>query len=269
MKKHLECIVIIILFVISFIFTNNVSNIVRDKDPVMIDIKNKRDLYRVESVNGIINNDEIIAGKNGCEIDINKSYKEMKKVNKYAEAMLKYKDLVPEITLNNTYDKYISGGNNKDRNVSIVIYIKKDINILNDIDTKLNIFLDSELLRNGKIDIIGNKKIYNGGTNNTYENINIEWVNDLISEYNKPSYCLNLDKNDNNLVICMRNKMHSIYPKINGNNIYKLKKDIMNGSIIYFDENNINNLNQTIKYLNSKGYNIVYLDELLNEKTCK
>ena len=44
---------------------------------------------------------------------------------------------------------------------------------------------------------------------------------------------------------------------------------ITNGSIIYFDENNIDKLNEISNYLIKKGYNVVYLDELLSEQNCK
>ena len=219
----------------------------------------------VESVNATIEDDEIKPGKTGCEIDINKSYESMKRINEYTESMLKYKDIIPEITLNNIYNKYISSGNG--RNVSLVIYIVNDINKINEIDNiKLNIFLDSNLLINGKIDISDNKKIYNGGV---YDDTTIEWVNDVINtNYNKSNYCLNIDKNDNNLVTCSRNRMHTITPKIIVKDIYNTKSSITNGSIIYFDENNINKIIPISTYLIKKGYNIVYLDELLSEKGC-
>ena len=126
------------------------------------------------------------------------------------------------------------------------------------------------MLYNGKIDISKNKRIYNGGIDNNYDDVVIEWVNDVITDgyNNKPLYCLNTNKDDDNLVVCGRNKMHTITPKINGNNIYNVKKNITNGSIIYFDENNIDKINVISDYILKKGYNIVYLDELLNENTC-
>jgi len=271
MKKALEYIGITFLFVISFIYTNKIANIIKNEDPIMQTILQIKENTKIESVNAVINDDEIIPGKSGCEIDENKSYEDMKKINRYNFNMLKYKDLVPEITINNIYNKYISSGNNIKRNISIVVYINDNVEYIKNIDTKLNIFLDSSLLLNGKVDVGNNKRIYNGGNNKNYDDITIEWVNDVITtNYNEPRYCLNIDKDDDNLVVCARNRMHSISPKIilNKNNIYDSKSNITNGSIIYLDENNIDKLKNIIDYITKKGYDIVYLDELLTEKSC-
>ena len=269
MKKYIQYFVIILLFCVSLIYTENITNLVRSKDPIMKSIVEVSKNNKIESVNAIIEDDEIKPGKNGCEIDINGSYENMKRINEYKESMLKYRDVIPEITLDNIYNKYISSGNSK-RNVSLVVYIVNNVSKINNIDNiKLNVFLDSNLLINGKIDMSGNKKIYNGGENGVYDDTIIEWVNDVIStNYNKSNYCLNINKDDNNLVNCSRNRMYSIAPKIIVKDMYNLKSNIYNGSIIYFDENNIDKIIPISSYLLKKGYNIVYLDELLSEKNC-
>ena len=105
-----------------------------------------------------------------------------------------------------------------------------------------------------------------------YDDITIEWVNDVITDsYNKPSYCINLNQNKDNLDICSKNRMHTINPSLilTKNNVYDIKSKIDNGSIIYVDENNIEMLKSIIDFANKKGFNIVYLDELLDERTCK
>lgn len=270
MKKRLEYFAIILLFAISFIYTNKISNIVKNKDPIMIKINEISNNVRISSVNAVVNDDEITPGKSGCDIDINGSYQNMKQINEYTDKMLKYKDLVPEISINNTYNKYIVSGNSLDRNVSIIVYIKDSLEKVNKINnTKLNIFLDGNLLKNGKVEITENKKIYNAGMDHNYDDTTIEWINDVIeSSYNKSLYCLNIDKDDNNLLQCSKNKMHTINPKVVYKSVLNIKENIKNGSIIYFDENNIDKLDLVINYILKKGYNIVYLDELLNEKTC-
>lgn len=269
--KYLKYIIISFLFIFSFIYTNKIINIIKNKDPIMNNIKLKEKEERIDSINATIKDNTIIPGINGCTIDINKSYKNMKRINKYNEKLLKYKDIIPEITLTNIYNKYIVKGNKSKRNVSIIIKINNDVNIINKYkDIKLNVFLDSKFLIDGKVELNNNLKIYNGGTNYIYDDITIEWMNDVInSNYNESLYCLNNDKNDDNLLICARNKMHSITPNVVINsNIYLAKKEIDNGDIIYIEEKNINELNNLIKYLNSKGYEIVHLDELLSENVC-
>lgn len=275
--KKIEYIGILLLFALSLIYLNKTTNILKDKDPIMQNIVHNANNYKIESVNAKINEDTIIPGTNGCVIDINKSYEKMKKINEYTDKMLKYKDLIPEITINNIYNKYIISGNETKRNVSIIININEEVEKLNTLVStnkiKLNVFLDSEILKNDVISI--NKeyvKIYNGGLNNNYDDITIEWMNDVIMEnYNQSKYCINRNKNDDNLLVCARNKMHTITPTINvtKSNMHTAKKQINNGSIIYFDEKNIDNIITISDYIKSKGFKIVFLEELLSEKTCK
>ena len=273
MRKILEYLGITILFGISLIYTENITSVVKNSDSIMKNIKSVSDEYRVESVNAIVSDKDIVPGVNGCEIDINKSYEDMKKINAYTDKMLKYKDLIPEISITNIFDKYISSGNSKDRNVSIVVYIKDNVDKINEIvNIKLNVFLDSSILENGKVNVMKNIRIYNGGNNLKYDNVIVEWVNDIILDnYNKPKYCLKKDRSDDNLVVCARNKMHTISPKlvVTSTNMYEIKKQVQNGSILYFEENSISKIKEMSDYLIKKGYDIVYLDELLSEKKCE
>lgn len=273
MKKILEYLGITLLFGISLIYTENITSVVKNNDPIMKDIVVSSDDYKIESVNALVSDKDIVPGINGCEIDVNKSYEDMKKINTFTDKMLKYKDIIPEISITNIFDKYISRGNSKDRNVSIVLYIKDNVDKLNEYSgIKLNVFLDSSLLENGKVNVSQNKKIYNGGNNLNYDDVIIEWMNDIILDnYNKSNYCLNKDRDDDNLVVCARNKMHTISPKlvVNNTNTYEIKKLVQNGSILYFEENSISKIKEISDYLIKKGYNIVYLDELLSEKKCE
>ena len=271
MRNILKYIGIIFVFSISFIYTEKISNYVKSKDSIMIDIMNIKDYLNVESVNAIVDDKKVIPGKVGCKIDVNGSYVNMKSNSKFDVNLIKYKDIIPNISYNNIYNKYISSGNTYNNNVSFVIYVKNinALNELNDIDVKLNIFLDSELLKNGKIDINGNSKIYNGGTDFKYDNVEIDWANEVIRNYNNPEFCLNINKNDEYLDKCSKNKMHTISPEINATNTYLAKKNLTNGSIIYFDESNIDNIKYLKNYVLKKGFNIVYLTELLDEGKCE
>lgn len=276
MKKIIEYSLITIFFILSLVYTNKVSSTIKNNDPIMKKILSNLENYSVNAVNAEINEYTITPGINGCTVDVNKSYKNMKKINEYNEKLLKYKDVIPEITLSNIYNKYISSGNGLKREVSIVINIQENIRKINSIatatKTKVNIFVDSNLLEDDLLDI--DKEyihIYNGGINNNYNDITIEWMNDVITDnYNKPKYCINKNRNDDNLLVCVRNRMHSISPTIIvSNNTLEVKELIKNGSIIYTDENNVDYIVNIINYIRSKGYEIVYLDELLNENMCK
>ena len=106
MRKYFEYFIIILLFVISLIYTDNITNIAKDNDPIMKKIKDISNNFKIESANAEINGNNITPGINGCEIDISKSYENMKKINSYNDKMIKYKDVIPEITIHNIYDKF-------------------------------------------------------------------------------------------------------------------------------------------------------------------
>ena len=63
--------------------------------------------------------------------------------------------------------------------------------------------------------------------------------------------------------MCSKNKMYTIIPSID-KSYSDIKSNIKNGSIIMV--NNIKELDVIVNYINSKGYNIVSLGELLSEE---
>ena len=275
MKKCIEYGLITLMFVLSFVYTNKVANIVKAKDPIMKQIRTM-EVTNIKSVDAKIDGNVIEQGVIGCSVDVTKSYEAMKMVNEYRDTLLKYKDVIPSKSLRNIYNYYIVGGNNVNRNISIVVYISNSVSELSKYNIKLNVFLDASMLDNGSIDMPKTAKVYNGGNSRNYDDITIEWVNDVITDsYNKPTYCINLNQNKDNLDICSKNRMHTIKAVINPsliltkNNVYDIKSKIDNGSIIYVDENNISLIKNIINFANKKGFNIVYLDELLDERTCK
>ena len=95
-------------------------NILNNRDPLMIKLNDIKDSYEVLPVNAIINNDTIIPGIKGIEVDIDKSYEEMKLGGIFREEALVYRDIMPSNSLVNNMDKYIIRGSNK-KNVALVI----------------------------------------------------------------------------------------------------------------------------------------------------
>ena len=79
---------------------------------------------------------------------------------------------------------------------------------------------------------------------------------------NKSIYCLSMEKNNDTLSICNKKKMYVVIPSIVGDYL-DIKNNLTNGSIILL--NDMNNLDIIVKYINSKGYMIVPLEELLTE----
>ena len=58
---------ILILTGFTFFYTNKVTNIIRNNDPIMNRIDNIKDTLTVSKVDPIIYDDEYITGINGCK----------------------------------------------------------------------------------------------------------------------------------------------------------------------------------------------------------
>ena len=123
MKKIIRIFFIISLVCFSFFYTDKVMNLLNSKDPLMVKLNNIKKDYEVLPVNAIIDNDTIVPGKKGLEVDIDKSYEEMKLGGIFREESLIYKDILPSSSISNNKDKYIVKGNSNNEVSLIVIYL--------------------------------------------------------------------------------------------------------------------------------------------------
>lgn len=112
---------------------------------------------------------------------------------------------------------------------------------------------------------INKNSIYTYGNNGIYSEEILDNDNTIINRIskNKSIYCLSMGKNNDTLSICNKKKMYVVIPSIVGDYL-DIKNNLTNGSIILL--NDMNNLDIIVKYINSKGYMIVPLEELLTEQ---
>ena len=270
--KLVKIIGLFCLFCISFFYTEKVINVLVDQDEIMIKIKDIAKNNYINPTNAITKDDTIIPGSTGKYIDIDASYKTMKKIGYYEPSLLIYKEIYPEISIYNNYDKYIIRGNTNQKNISL-LYILNNTNTINSIlnitkskNITINFFVDSSFLNNNIniIDTIKDNNIYNYGNFGTYTKDNLIIANNIINNKsnNKSNFCLFVEKNKESLNNCANNKMLSIIPKTNIN-YFNIKDNLENGSIILIE--NTKELNGIIEFIISKGYNIVPLNELISE----
>ena len=99
MRKTFEVIGLISLICFSFFYTEKISTVIKENDDILKEIESVASQYKTEAINAIIDNNSIIPGINGREIDIKKSYKKMKKVNSFNSNLLVYKEIEPEISI--------------------------------------------------------------------------------------------------------------------------------------------------------------------------
>ena len=111
MKKMLKIFGLISLICFSFFYTDKVMNVVSDQDPLKIKILELSDKYKIFPNQAVVTDSTIIPGTNGREVDIEKSYKNMIKINVFDENKLVYNRIYPEYRLIDNLDKYVIGGN--------------------------------------------------------------------------------------------------------------------------------------------------------------
>lgn len=270
--KLIKLLGLLCLICFTFFYTEKIINVTIEQDEIMIKIKEIENKHYIKPINAIIKEDTIIPGNIGTYIDTENSYKQMKKLGYFNESQLTYKNIYPEISIYNNYNKYIINGNPYQKSISLIYIINNDktidniLSITKNKNTNISFFIDSTFLNNN-IDIISklnNYEIYNYGNNGTYTKDNIIITNNIINNKsnNKSTICLFLEKNQSSLNNCSENKMLSIIPSIKGN-YNDIKNNLQNGSIILI--NNTKELSNIIDYIKSKGYSILPISNTITE----
>ena len=261
MKKVIKINILLLVTIFSFIYTDKVINYLNKKNPLMIKIEDIKDNYKTKVVNSYIEDDTIIPGIIGKEVEVDKSYNNMKEGKIFREENLIFKDIYPSELLKDNKDKYIIKGN-KDNKVSIIYIISKDnIDIPNN---SITLFINHNYLTINNVTRYKDNEIYSYGNNGIYTKDILLNDNTLINRLsnNSSNYCLTKNKNNKVLEVCQSMNMNTIIPNIIGNYL-DIKNNLSSVSIILID--NIDNLDIIIKYIESKGYSIVPLSTLLKE----
>ena len=277
-KKFTQVFSILLLAGFSFFYTEKVTQIVRNNDPIMLKIKDAKKTISVAKIDPVINDDEYITGVNGCDIDVDKSYTKMKNVGEYKEELLVLSETVIDKKIKN---KYIISGNKNEKNVSIVFIIKDKVNnnlvnYLNSRKVNANFFIEGNYLSKNIVNIkelASNHSIYYLGTDGKYSDKYMIYNNNLINinTKNESNYCITDKKDEKLLKLCTDYDMKTIKADYIENNILDIiKNNLTNGEIIVFNSEDEEEIKISINYILSKGYNIVSLNNLLNESNnCK
>lgn len=245
--------------IFSFYLSDKITHLAIFKNPIMKTIENKSESLAVMSINATIKDNTIIPGINGKKIDKEASFFKMKDFGAFNETFFVYESIKPDISLEDNKDKVIIQGNNKLRQVSILIDDNEELK-----SYFKNLNLNITIL--AKMDTV-------------YSNYSIfEYINaeKEINDFNDLESILKKNKFNKKICIlehsniekCKEKEYYLVKPNIvvTNSNIIETKNNISNGSIIYIDKNvNINNIKlilNKIKYLDLK---IVYLSKLIEE----
>ncbi len=280
MKNFFQIIGIITLTIGSFIYTEKVTIASKESDTLLTEIKSKKDGYKENAIEPIIKDGTIIPGLNGIEVDVNKSYNEMKKVGYFEDKLLIYKTLKVENSLDKNKDKYIISGNNSKKNITLIFKtktknLKQIINTLNKKQIKSTFFIESTYLEKNQKQIIN--LINNGNTvgnlskNEDYKDSDFIWMKTIITNIGPQiyNYCYTEKPNKTILKTCEIQNSFTIMPTviIKQNPFINIKKELKPGTIISLEvtEELENELEVIINYITNKGYVVTSLEKLLEE----
>lgn len=257
MRKYYQYFGLALIMFFSFYYTEKIALIVLNKNPLMVEINEQKANYEESFVNAIINGDYIIPGINGLQVNAKSSFYNMQELSVFNKYYLVYDQVIPDISITNNKDKIIKQGNPKLKQVSLILSEEGTI---------------SEYLKNNlyKANLLIDNGTYN--SNNYFEVIN----NDS-KAFESLENALNLNKENKHICvinssiynICLKNKNYLVEPTLTltSNNIIEVKNNINNGSIILIEASaKLSDIQLLIKEIKFKGYNLVYLSELINEE---
>ena len=273
MKKIFQMIGLISLTCFSFFVTEQTSIVVSDMDEIMIEIKNKKDDYKTDSIDAIIDNNTIIPGVNERKVNVNKSYKAMKSNGYFSDNLFVYDYEEPKISLTDNIDKYIIKGNPSKRMVSLIFKIEQDeditdiVNILNNYNVKSTFFVNYNWFSNNN-DLV--EELINNGhiiapLMEDYISSDFEWMDMVLKKINKQSvgFCYNTNENKNNLEECILKNNYTIKPIVISENtpLVDIKEKLESGSLLSLKINSQvkKELSTIIIHIKSKGYKLVNL----------
>lgn len=279
MKKLFQMLGLISLTCFSFFMTEKTALVVSDMDEIMIEIKANYKDYHTDSIDAIVDGNTIIPGICAKDVNINKSYKNMKQSGYYSDKLYIYDYTKPKISLSDNIDKYIIKGNPNKRIISLIFKVDSNdniddiLNIVNNYNINVTFFIDTNWFTNNN-ELIG--KLINDGHNigiflDDYSDSNFEWMDMVIKKINnqRNSFCYSKEDNENNLQSCIQKHNYTIRPiEISEKTpLVDIKKSLNAGSILSLDVNSQvrKELSTIIIFIKSKGFNIDNLENHLLE----
>ncbi len=281
MKRFFEILGFLSLVCFSFFYTEKTIDVVKEVDDIMITLKEQAPKYQVKAENAKIDGKFMTPGISGKIVNLQKSYEEMKHYGKFHPNLLVYDKVSPEISIKNRYDKYIQTGNPKKRQVSFLFVVDEKgnpspiIEILKEKKVTGTFFIDGSWLEKNQNELVslieGKFTVGNYSYRGDYGHESFVWIDTIIKRVGgqKQSYCLVEKENKKALSTCKLQKDYTIYPNIimKENPYSELTEQVESGSIVLMrlDAQVKKELPLMITYLKQKGYEIVNLEQLLEE----
>ena len=111
----------------SFYYTDQIANLVLEKNELYQKIAALKDNYTVTSVSAVIQDKYITPGLNGSAVNVKNSYYNMKNLDLFNEYYLVFDEIKPKISLEDHKDKIICQGNPAKNNIAFILENDKKI----------------------------------------------------------------------------------------------------------------------------------------------
>ena len=259
MKKYFEYLLVLSFVLFSLYYTDKVIELSNYNDVIRTSINDYASITDRNCIEGKINEKGIVLGFDGLKVNKNKSYSNMKGIG-FKEELVEYDKEKCILNREDNLDKYIVSGNTSEKRISLVIdidslkYYKKMYDIASHEKVTLNYLISYNAV--DKFDI--------------KDNILLKTNVDNIKKFKKKVksfYCVKYYKEDI-LEYCKKEKINSIniLNYVFNDLLFAMKDSLSPGEIYFIKENESNylELDSTIKYIKSRGYNIISVDELLS-----
>ena len=244
-----------IFLVLSFYLTDKVMLYIDSQSPLMKVIVNIQDDYSVKPVNAIIEENTIIPGLKGKEVNKHKSLLKMEEFGTFNETYLVYNLLEPEISLKNNKDKIIIHGNIAKRQVSLIL----EDNIL--LEDYLN---ESNIKYNLLTTLNSNLAIEREYINAESDEKKFSDLNSLLNKNSLNTSICFLDFS--NITYCRKKGYYLVKNTLNSNNKQELLQKLNSGDIVLITKNtSLETLKLILSEIKKLDLNIVYLSELISE----
>lgn len=256
MKKYYGYFGLALIMVFSFYYTEQISTLVLNKNPLMMTIKEQADNYNVKSVNAEIRGENIIPGINGLYVNSRESFYAMQSEDIFNEYYLVFEQKKPDVTLEDNKDKLIISGNPNIRQVTLILETENEVSEY----LKLNEFKASLLV---DMNTYKDKNYFESLNNETIGFKSLE-NNLTLNKENKHICVVNTDNKE----ICQKHKNYLVSPglRLNNSNLLYIKKNLKNGSIIVIgDTATLSDVKLLLKEIKYKDLELVYLSELISE----
>ena len=268
MRNYLTYLSVCFFAIFSFLYMNRIVELSKSNNIILDNLIEYKNEFDYKCYEGYINEFGIVLGINGKSVNVSKSYSNMKGIG-FKEELIEYEIESCVTSKDNNMDKYILSGNPSKNSISIVIdvysgkYYEQMAGIFDNAKLEANILIDNNNLESNMEYFINYKNLlFKGNNDKDFKNFGQN-----INELNiKNVYCVKT--NDYDVIdICKKNNVNSVLMRdeIEKNLLYNIKHSLNKGDIIFIRENefNLNELSASIKYIKSRGINIVSVDELV------